>query len=263
MKKPYASHELAYRKMAAQGIKSWDKFSGSHDGESDIDPPTLRFLNEVLSQPWAPSEGKAIELGCGTGPMLRWLGDRGFSGTGIDVSESAVAIARTLSEGRDLHFEAGDVCSPTFDPGQGYDLALDGHCLHCITDPADRQNVLANVRRLLRPSGLFLVSTMCRPVRRGDFRRKYAPQLLVDDVIYAPWDKADDYAGARKINGQLYHPTRYLGHWRSLLTELRQAGFRVQLFQVAHGRTDEPVGSLSVAAFNRDSEPDTGGDGTA
>jgi hypothetical protein len=58
MKKAYASHELAYRNMAVQGIQSWDKFSGSHDGESDIDPPTLRFLNDVLSNPWAPRGGQ-------------------------------------------------------------------------------------------------------------------------------------------------------------------------------------------------------------
>lgn len=250
MKKAYAAHEFSYRKMQSQGIRSWGQRSGVHgDPNRQIDANTERFLVDVLAQAWAPKGGQVIELGCGTGPILRWLNDRGFTGLGIDISETAVAMARDQSEGRRLRFRSADVCDPTLEGTESFDLVIDGHCLHCITTPLDRQALLRNAHRLLKPGGLFIVLTMCRPVNRVAFKRLFPGQFLRDGIIYVPSDGAGDYQGAHQIKGRQCLPTRYLGHWRAILTEIRRAEFTVQLFRYNGSTDDEPNGGLSVAAL--------------
>lgn len=67
--------------MEAAGIKSW--FRKDHPWE--IDPHDRHFFEHVFAQPWAPKDGAAVELGCGTGPIARWLGGRGFKTTGLTL----------------------------------------------------------------------------------------------------------------------------------------------------------------------------------
>jgi len=87
VKKPYESHEIAYQKMRQLGIKQWGGKGSGTKGSFSYE--TKRFLKDVLSQPWAPKGGKAVEFGCGTGPIIRWICERGFSGLGLDISKTA------------------------------------------------------------------------------------------------------------------------------------------------------------------------------
>ena len=94
MKKPYESHEIAYQKMRQQGIKQWGGKGSGTKGSFSYE--TKRFLKDVLSQPWAPKAGKAVEFGCGTGPIIRWVCERGFTGLGFLISKTAIAMAKEL-----------------------------------------------------------------------------------------------------------------------------------------------------------------------
>ena len=130
MKKNYALHQLEYEKMRRQGIKSW----GRRDQPWEIDPNDKRFLADALAQPWAPKRGTALEIGCGTAPILRWLTRRGFSGLGVDISRTALEMARAQSRGRAIGFVQADMCRPALRLRGRFDLAVDGHCLHCVTN---------------------------------------------------------------------------------------------------------------------------------
>ena len=77
-KKPYEGHEVIYQRMKKKGILVWGQKGSGSTGKS-CQPETNNFLKDVLSQPWAPKSGKVIELGCGTGPILRRVYKRGFS----------------------------------------------------------------------------------------------------------------------------------------------------------------------------------------
>ncbi|HVD44568.1 MAG TPA: class I SAM-dependent methyltransferase, partial [Rubrobacter sp.] len=58
------------------------------------DPLALAALKDLASL--LPSEAAVLDLGCGAGvPVTRWLADRGFVVTGVDVSARQLELART------------------------------------------------------------------------------------------------------------------------------------------------------------------------
>lgn len=246
-KKPYEGHEGAYRIMKAKGLRCWEDIN-KNDHRDGIEVCHKRFLEDALAMPWSPKVGKAIELGCGTGPVLRWLGRRGFRGVGIDISRTAVAMARQQSSGRGLRFICGDVCSLGVKMTGTFDLAVDGHCLHCLTAPNDRKAFLAGAFGILRPGGVLLVETMCRPIDRGEFLAGHR-QRFVGSVVYAPVERADEYEGSRLIQGKMHMPTRYIGHWKDILDEVKAAGFRTLLTRLSLHAPGEAVSSLSIGAI--------------
>lgn len=250
MKKPYVAHEVPYRKLRKKGLRCWDALA-SGKRKREIDRYTVRFLQDVFAQPWVPREGKAIELGCGTGPMIRWVcRRRTFTGLGIDVSRTAITMAREQSRGLPIRFRVADACGPlSIKPGT-LDLAIDGHCLHCITASRDRRAFLTNVRRLLKAGGVLVVLSMCAPVDRKAVPRVFKNQKLVGHTVYVFADRAGEYDGARKIGGQAALPSRYVGHWKDILKEIARAGFRLQLIRLSKPwSTEEPCSYLTVGAI--------------
>lgn len=247
MKKAYEAHELAYRTMRKKGIRAWEHFSRRKKGP-EIDPDTRRFLTDVLAQPWAPKAGKVVELGCGTGPILRWLVKRGFAGLGVDISRTAIAMAKEQSKGLGVRLRQADACSfSPKEPGT-FDLAVDGHCLHCIVEPTDRGSFLRTVRRLLKPGGVFVVQTMCSPVDRTIYKRHRGASVLKGRTLYVPATVANEYEGCIRIAGRRYLPTRYLDHWKCILKDIRTAGFAPRIIRHAAPWGDEFTGDLSVGA---------------
>jgi len=251
MKKPYEGHEVAYQKMKENGICSWDErhARNSSGKKQEIDVDTKRFLVDVLAQPWAPKGGKVIELGCGTAPILRWICKKGFSGLGVDISKTAIVMAREQSKDLNIRFSRGDICKLGVNKVGEFDLAVDGHCLHCIIQPKDRKAFLENTLRLLKKAGLFIVMTMCAPVDRKIFSSTCKGQKLIDHIIYAPYDRAKEYEGSRTISGRDYVPTRYVPHWKSILSEIRKVGFKPRLLRYNEPAGQDPFGALAVAAL--------------
>ncbi len=247
MKKPYEGHEIAYKKMKERGIRSWGEAQGITPKEIDSD--AKRFLADALAQPWAPKLGRAIELGCGTGPLLRLICKKDFNGLGIDVSKTAVAMAKEQSKGLDVKFKRADICR--IDTGKigKFDLAIDGHCLHCILRLEDRKKFLKNSFKLLKKRGVFIVFTMCSPSDRKIFSKMCEKQVLRNYTIYAQYDKAREYEGLIVLNGRDYIPTRRVLHWKSILSEIREAGFKIKLVRYNKAFGQDPFGTLSVAAL--------------
>jgi SAM-dependent methyltransferase len=234
--------------MKKKGVRSWNE-SQRIKGKA-IDADTKQFLTDVLAQPLGPKGGKVIELGCGTGPVLRWICKGDFSGLGIDVSKTAIAMAREQSKGLNVKFKQADICRTDVGRTGKFDLAIDGHCLHCIIRPEDRKAFLKNSFKLLKKGGLFIVMTMCSPADKRIFSNVCEGQKLINHTIYAPYDKAREYEDFLTFNGRDYMPTRKVLHWKSILSEIQKAGFKIKLlrYNEASGQED-PFGCLSVAAL--------------
>jgi 2-polyprenyl-3-methyl-5-hydroxy-6-metoxy-1,4-benzoquinol methylase len=246
MKKPYECHEDEYCRMAVTGTKSWFQ----RNRPWDIDPHDEHFLKDVFAQPWAPKKGHAIELGCGTGPLTRWLTKKGFKTTGVDLSGTAIRMAREQSKKFVIDYRVADICTEDVRSFGKFDLCVDGRFFHVITNLKDRDAVLENVRRLLNPKGIFVLMSMCMPIERGSLARQYPDQKILRNVIYYPLKKTEAFSGIKKINSQQYFPTRFLGHWKFLLSELQKAALRPLLVRFNHCLPQEPVSSLNVAAIN-------------
>lgn len=125
--------------------------------DSGIVPPELREF--IQNNP----QGRAIDLGCGTGTNAIALAQYGWHVTGVDFASRAVELARrkALVENLQINFIVDDVTRLAGAIGP-YDLVLDIGCLHGIR-PALRQEYLNTISRILVSGGTWLLYAMRKP----------------------------------------------------------------------------------------------------
>src|SRR3712207_1567383 len=89
------------------------------------DPLALRALENLASL--LPSEAVVLDLGCGAGmPVTRWLADRGFAVTGVDVSATQLELAHTYVP--DGTFIKADMTEVVFGP-ESFDAVVAFHSI--------------------------------------------------------------------------------------------------------------------------------------
>ena len=100
---------------------------------------------------------KVIELGCGTGNYVIYLSASGFIATGVDISKTAIEMAKNSAVKRKVqcNFIVADVLSEMTEVQDTFDFAYDWELLHHIF-PQDREKYMKNVYRLLNPGGQYL-----------------------------------------------------------------------------------------------------------
>jgi len=100
---------------------------------------------------------KAIDLGCGFGHYTIYMASFGFDMTGVDVSPTAIKIARENAKKRDVrcHFIVADVLGDLGETEETYDFAYDWELLHHIF-PEGRKRYVENVSKILNPQGQYL-----------------------------------------------------------------------------------------------------------
>jgi len=98
-----------------------------------------------------------VDVGCGRGKALMHLAERFPRSrfTGIDISEAATASAVSEAVERELHnIQFSRIDAARWDATEAYDLVLAFDAIHDQPEPGQ---VLLNIRRALRPGGLFLM----------------------------------------------------------------------------------------------------------
>lgn len=102
-----------------------------------------------------------LDLGCGdTTPIQALLRKIQVSDyCGIDVSETALNHAGDLLASCVLSHKliAGDILETVRDLDDSFDLIIASFSLHHLPDPASKQALLAQCRRILRPEGFVAV----------------------------------------------------------------------------------------------------------
>jgi len=109
----------------------------------------MRFLDVLLRD--LPQEGRVLDVGCGPGSMLHYLGRYGAV-VGVDSYLPAVAMARTHFQGELL---AADCCRLPFPDGE-FSLVFVGEVLYHRNIVAVR-SALAECARVLQPGGHLVV----------------------------------------------------------------------------------------------------------
>lgn len=189
----------------------YDGFAESYARENDTGlfneyyarPAVLDLLGDVRGR-------RVLDAGCGAGPMMVALRERGAEVTGLDASPAMVALARERlgAEGNVL---VADLAQPLPLPDQAFDDVVSSLVLHYLQDWS---GPLAELRRVLRPGGRLVV-VVNHPVIR--------PVVYPDEDYFEVSSYTEDYT----FDGQ----TAYLTFWHRPLhvmsDEFTRAGFRI------------------------------------
>lgn len=98
-----------------------------------------------------------IDLGCGTGNYSIYLAKNGFDVTGIDISPSAIGLAKKNAREKYVkcQFIVADVLHAGEQIQDTFDFAFDWEVLHHVF-PQKRKRYIESVFRLLNPGGTYL-----------------------------------------------------------------------------------------------------------
>ena len=147
----------------------WDHHSRNWDAQ--VETLYVQACEKTLdcTLPYLRAGDRVLDFACGTGDLTLGMAARVARVQAIDISEEMVR--RTAEKARTQGAENVEVYrTDLFDlrlEEGGYDVVTAFNVL-CYMDDQDR--VLARIRRLLKPGGLFLSVTDClgeRPTREG------------------------------------------------------------------------------------------------
>ena len=132
--------------------------------------------------------GRILDIGCGTGGLVRELLKQGANAFGMDVSSVAIAHCNRYTSGR---FYTGSVLALPF-PDDSFDTLISAGCLEHIA-PEDIARSLREMQRVCRRNLYLCITTI--PERDGNWR------LTIEKRGW--WEDAAFSAGFRK------HPLYY------------------------------------------------------
>jgi ubiquinone/menaquinone biosynthesis C-methylase UbiE len=123
-----------------------------------------RIADEVARR--APHTAKIIDLGCGPGTVLRLIAMRrpDLQLYGIDIDPEIVSIARKKDTHQSTIYEVASITNlPIADAS--VDIAVSSLMFHHL-DTDTQRSALCEVRRILKPSGVFLLCDISVPRRK-------------------------------------------------------------------------------------------------
>jgi SAM-dependent methyltransferase len=114
----------------------------------------LHLKRYEFALPWCRG-AEVLDAGCGVGYGSAFLGEAAARVVGVDRDEPAIAYARARYGGPNVEFRVGDVAALEF-PDASFDAAC---AFETIEHVDDAGAFVGEVARVLRPDGVFVVST--------------------------------------------------------------------------------------------------------
>lgn len=101
--------------------------------------------------------GRVLDVGCGTGEHAIMAAAAGLETTGIDISPTAIRLARAKASerGADVRFLVGDACE-LGSLGERFDTVLDCGLFHVFDDP-DRVRFVSSLAAAVELGGRYHV----------------------------------------------------------------------------------------------------------
>ena len=184
----------AHRRTVESG---YDRMAEKYLATKDPDDPlALAALEDLASL--LPSGAAVLDLGCGAGvPVTRWLADRTFAVTGVDVSARQLKLARkNVPAGT---FLKADMTELAFAP-ESFDAAVAFHSIIHVPR-VEQPALLENIYRWLRAGGVFLATMTVSNYegREEDWEGWGAP------MVWSHYDGAANVAMLRRVGFEIHY----------------------------------------------------------
>jgi SAM-dependent methyltransferase len=177
-----------------------------------------RYLGPLMYKPYAQDlacrqvvgdRAEVLEVACGTGILtseLLSMLEPGVHLVASDLNEPMLAVAQQKIRDRRVEWQQADVSALPFDAGR-FDAVISQLAIQFFDD---KVAAATEVRRVLRPGGVFLFSTWAGPERNplAHISQQTAEACFPDDTptfYHVPWSYGDT---------------------RQIESDLRAAGFR-------------------------------------
>jgi SAM-dependent methyltransferase len=174
------------------------------DLDSDAASRNLETIKKTVKWIKAkiPENGRILDLGCGPGLYTTSLARKGYSVTGIDISQNSISYARkrAVEEGLRIDFFCKDYLQE--DIGTGYDVVIFIYCDFGALIPSEQKVILNKIYNSLNENGVFIFdvfqSGLCKTKKEkrdwhymdgGDFWSE-KPHLLLEEVKHFSKQKA-------------------------------------------------------------------------
>jgi ubiquinone/menaquinone biosynthesis C-methylase UbiE len=144
-----------YAEIAEIDVATQERLAGILELRA-ADPQQRAMLTSYLAEIELPQGARVLEIGCGTGSVVRVLARRPGVAEAVGVDPSPVFVARARALGADLPnvaFEEGDGRALRFADGEFDAVVLHTSLCH-IPEP---ERVLGEAFRVLRPGGALAV----------------------------------------------------------------------------------------------------------
>jgi SAM-dependent methyltransferase len=164
--------------MSSEAQQYWDAKSSV---QSFSHPMNFEWLADV------PKDARILDYGCGYGRTLAELGEAGWRNA-VGVDFSAGMIERGLREHPELDLRRVSGL-PIDEPDCAFDVAVLFAVLTTIADDTVQDAVMAELKRLLKPGGLLLVSDY--PLQTDD---RYLARYAAGEArhgVYGVWTRED------------------------------------------------------------------------
>ncbi|MCP4432786.1 MAG: metalloregulator ArsR/SmtB family transcription factor [Gammaproteobacteria bacterium] len=129
--------------------RSWDSIRAMH-------VPQQQLENTLFDVVGSEFDGDLLDIGTGTGRILKIFADRVRRGVGIDLSNDMLSVARSNLEGqgyKHIHVRKGDMYRLPIED-DSFDLVILHMVLHYSDDPGE---VIQEAGRVLRNRGRLIV----------------------------------------------------------------------------------------------------------
>ncbi|MEQ9258802.1 MAG: class I SAM-dependent methyltransferase [Roseovarius sp.] len=140
----------------------WDKVAARYAKSPVADPEAYEITLDRVRAHLSPSD-RVLELGCGTGTTALALANAAGHITASDISGEMLRIGAAKAQDAGLanvSFLRGAPGDSALAEAGPYDVVMAFNLLHLLPD---LEGALAQIAPLVKPGGLFISKTFCRP----------------------------------------------------------------------------------------------------
>ncbi len=163
-------------------------------------------------------EGEALDVGCGEGRISRVLKSCGYSVTAVDPVPELVNAARQARSADDYAIARGGALP--FDTAC-FDLVM---AYNVLMDIDDVSATLREIRRVLRPAGMLVISIVHPFSDRGHFATAEAGSSFIIEDTYFGWKR---FEGTEERDGLRMRFAGWSKPLQSYVAALEDAGLAI------------------------------------